>query len=209
MAGPEAPKQPAPAAATGKFDLKNIKLNAKQQQTLIIAVLLIGFGGYAYWTYGLKPLRAAYARKQAELKTAQEEYDKATKMAERYKEFLEEEKTIKRRSDFMNRRLPKDNTIADTIREITKAATESNIRIVNFTPDQKEDLKGTYKESKIALDFDTNFKDLGNFLTRIGYIDQLITPSELRISAVDKGRSGQADSNITVTMNIKIYSFME
>jgi Tfp pilus assembly protein PilO len=129
-------------------------------------------------------------------------------MVSKYSEFLARASEINRKVDFINKRLPKDINIADTIREITKTGTENNVNILRFEPG-KELNKNDYKEFSIAVNYKTNYRDLGNFLTGIGYLDRLTIPSDLAIQRMPVAAEGEATKNLSVSMKIKIYSLAE
>jgi Tfp pilus assembly protein PilO len=164
---------------------------------------------YGYWNYGYAPKKKELTEKAAMLAQKEKDYEDAFSLASKYDEFKAKEVVINKKVDFMNRRLPKYSEISTILKDITLAATEAKLRIYSFSPDAKEEKKGSYVETKIAVDFDTNFVNLGNFLTRIGYIERLIVPANLQIEAVDRARTNLPDDNIKVTMNLKVYSFTE
>jgi Tfp pilus assembly protein PilO len=205
----EPPKTQAQQQAAKAGEAKGIKLTPKQQQNLVLAVLLIGVAGYGYWEYGYAPKKKEYTEKAALLAQKTKDYNEALALASKYEEFKAKEIVINKKVDFMNRRLPKVSEVSAILKDITLAATEANLRLYSFTPDTKEAKLGSYVESKIAVDFDTNYLNLGNFLTRLGYIERLIVPANIKIEAIDRARTNQPGDNIRVLMNIKVYSFTE
>lgn len=207
---PKPPQQgPKGGAAAPAPKAAGIKLTPKQQQNIALAVIILAGAGYAYWTYGYAPKKKEFIEKKAVLEQKEKEYKEAVDMANKYEEFKTREVAINKKVDFMNRRLPKTFEMSSILKSITEAATEADLRIFTFTPDAKEENKGAYKESKIKIDFDTNYANLGKFLTRIGYIERLIAPSGIKIEAMEKARTNVPTDNIKVSMNIRIFSFIE
>lgn len=213
MPGPGQPPAPgpkggAPAAKAGAGGFK-LNLTKKQQQNLIIGVVLIGAIGYVYYAYLFTPNLKTIKDRSAALEQKKKDLEDARNMVSKYDEFLKRATEINTKSDFINKRLPSDMSISDTIKEITEKATESNINIVGFEPSGKPAKKDDYYESEINMHFDTNYKDLGDFLTRIGYIERLTNPAKISIRSKNGDASGvSTNDSITVDITIKIYSFI-
>jgi Tfp pilus assembly protein PilO len=208
--GPGAPgggPPPGGGGAGGKQSA-GIKLTTAQQQNIAAAVLIVALAGFVYVKYLFLPVNKNYSSKVTVLEQKKKELKDARDMVSNYSQYMAEAAEINRSVDFINRRLPQEMNISDTISELTKRATECNINIVNFTPG-KETNKGDYKEFQIDVGFDTNYRDLGNFLTQIGYIERLTTPANLSIVKQDAKGAAGTNKNIKVTMSVKIYSFVE
>lgn len=188
-----------------------IKLTKQQQQNLIAIVLLSAACIYAYVKFLFLPAMQQYKTKTAVLEQKTKELQDARTMVAKYPEFLKRASEISSKTEFINRRLPQDSNISETIREITKRATESNINIINFEPG-KETVKGQYKEIELRVSFLSTFADLGDFLTKLGYIERLTTSSQLSIKALSdadmKASTKTGIENLNVDMIIKIYSFI-
>ncbi len=180
----------------------NLKLTPKQQQTLIVAGLITIAVGYAYWNYIYSPLLKQAKEKAAILEQKQKELKDAKEMVMKYPEFLQKAADINKKFDFINKRLPKTISIGDTITEITKVGAENNIKMIDFVPTGSEKDKGDYKEYSISVSFLTNYIDLGNFLTGLGYIERMTVPTNISIEGSSAGGAGQ----IRVLMAIMIYS---
>lgn len=203
------PGGPGPAAGAAKPGL-NIKLTEEQQRNIAVAVVFIGLAVFAYVKFWFTPVMKTYNEKTQVLEQKQKDLKDARDMVSKYSEYMARQNAILRNIDFINRRLPQENNISDTIRELTEKATESNISIINFQPG-KEIKKDDYKEYDIDVGFDTNYADLGRFLTQMGYVDRLTTPAGLAITKLPQTSSQSTSGirNIHVSMTIKVYSFPE
>ncbi|MCE5301457.1 MAG: type 4a pilus biogenesis protein PilO [Spirochaetia bacterium] len=208
---PKKPGQPAPAAPAGKPGaLKfNIQLTQKQQQNLIAGVLIVALVGFGYAKLLVLPDMQKIKDKTVVLDQKKKDLSDARKLVSEYDQFLKKASDISARTDFVDRRIPQQTNIADTIKEMTSKATESNISIIRFEPG-KEVTKGDYKEMDVAVAFSSTYNDLGNFLTAIGYIERLTTPFNLSIrqKPYSAGQKVISRENIDVNMNVKIYSLM-
>lgn len=198
----------APAQkAAGGFDIKNIRLTKEQQNILVVAVLLVGGITYGYINYLFQPNVQKIKDKTVQLQQKTKDLQDARQMAGSYSEFVKKAEFINSKVDFINRRLPVGMQMSDTIREITRKATEANIGIINFQPGNTNK-KGGYQETKIAVNFQTNYADLGKFVTNIGYIERMTASSELRLNTLVRPGNVSTDT-ISVDMELKIYSFAE
>ena len=191
----------------GGFDLKNIKLTKEQQNVLVVAVLLIAGTAYLYINYLFQPNVKKIQERTAVLQQKKKDLQDARQMAGSYSEFVKKAEFINRKVDFANRRLPLQVTISDTIREITIKATEANIGIISFQPLSSLKKNG-YTETKVNVNFETNYYNLGKFLTNIGYIESMTAASGLRINSIIQKDSVSADT-IRVDMELKVYSYLE
>jgi Tfp pilus assembly protein PilO len=210
MAEPQ--RKPAPGGAAGKQGAAPvIKLTKQQQQNLAVIAIVVAGALYVYVKILMMPAMSQYKEKAAILEVKSKELQDARTMVAKYPEFLKRASEISSRTEFINRRLPQDSNVSETIREITKRATESNINIIKFEPG-KETVKGEYKEMEIRVTFLATFRDLGDFLTRLGYIERLTTSSNLLIKGLtdaDARNLGRIGSeNLSIEMSIKIYSFV-
>jgi Tfp pilus assembly protein PilO len=206
----EAPRK-AQSGQSAKRGTGNVKLTNQQMQNIAAVVLIVTAFIFAYAKFLFLPGLKAFKEKSAALEQKKKELSDARNMVAKYPEFLSHAHDISAKTEFINRRLPQEANVAGTIREITKSATESNINIINFEPG-KESVKGDYREMEIKLKFLATYADLGNFLTKLGYIERLTTSSQLSIKALTDaeikagGKSGH--ENISVEMIAKIYSFL-
>lgn len=191
----------------GGFNLKNIKLTKEQQNILVVAVLLIGGLTYAYVNFLFQPNVQTIKEKSQQLQQKTKDLQDARQMAGSYAEFVKKAEFINRKVDFINRRLPADIKISDTIREVTRKATEANIGILNFEPGNINKKDG-YSEIKIITNFESNYADLGKFITNLGYIEWMTAASALRITSA-LSRTITSPDTIKVSMELKVYAFSE
>jgi Tfp pilus assembly protein PilO len=206
----DAPKKTGPGGRTSPGGRFSIKLTKQQQQNIAAAVIIIGGLLFVYFKFFFLPNIKILNDRSAVLEQKKKDLSDARNMVARYDEFLKNASDINFRTDFINRRLPAETNISDTIRELTKRATEYNISIINFEPGA-ETGKGDYKQTEIKIHFLTTYNDLGNFITSMGYIERLTTPSDIVIKAYKPAATDAANAvreNISVDMSVEIYSFI-
>jgi|DewCreStandDraft_4_1066084.scaffolds.fasta_scaffold04380_13 Tfp pilus assembly protein PilO len=200
----------AQPSSTGKKSFLNIKLTKEQQNNLIAAVLLTGLAIYAYIKWWYIPVSNQYKQRVATLQQKKKDLQDAREMVAKYAEFMRRASEIDKKVDFVYKRLPKAFVFSDIVKDVTKVATQNNINIISFEPEQKVINKGEYKEYEIKVNFPSNYKNLGNFLTDLGYLERLITPAKIDIQR-NKNLGAEFDSsnNINVSMVLKVYTLAE
>jgi len=184
----------------------NIKLTQKQQQNLVLAILLIGGLGYAYWNYLLNPMIMKYNEKSKMLQEKRKDLKDARELVAKYDEFLKKAALINKKIDFINKRLPATMSISDIVRELTDKAAISNIKIISFRPAEKVTVKENYKEMLIDVSMVSNFNNFGNFLTNLGYIEKVLSPINPVIVSMPEDENG---NNLKISMMVKVYLFQD
>ncbi|MBP7792634.1 MAG: type 4a pilus biogenesis protein PilO [Candidatus Goldbacteria bacterium] len=193
----------APAEKPGTI---KIKLTKEQQQNLLAAVLLVGFAVFAYVKWWFIPVNNQYKEKVKILEQKKKDLQDAREMVAKYAEFMRRASEIDKKVDFIYKRLPKTFVFSDVIKDVTKVATQNNINVINFEPEQKIVNKGEYKEYAIKVNFPANYKNLGNFLTDLGYVERLITFAKFDIHKNAQPAGGDNSQNINVGMVLKVYT---
>lgn len=200
---------PQPATAAEKPGLFKIKLTKEQQNNLIAVILFTGFAIFAYIKWWFIPVNNQYKEKVRILEQKKKDLQDAREMVAKYAEFMRRASEIDKKVDFIYKRLPKNFILSDVIKDVTKVATQNNINVINFEPEQKIISKGEYKEYEIKVDFPANYKNLGKFLTDLGYIERLITPTKINIQKNRNIAITDSSQNINTTMVLKVYTLSE
>ncbi len=198
-----------PTVSTGKAGALKITLTKEQQQNLLAAVIFVGFVIFAYVKWWLIPVNNQYKEKVKILEQKKKDLQDAREMVAKYAEFMRRASEIDKKVDFIYKRLPKTFILSDVIKDVTKAATQNNINVITFEPEQKIINKGEYKEYEIKINFSSNYRNLGQFLTNLGYIERLITPSKIDIQKRKDSSVTDSSQNINTTMVLKVYTLSE
>lgn len=196
----------APAEKTG---LLKIKLTKEQQNNLIAAVFFTCFAIFAYVKWWFIPVNNQYKEKVRILEQKKKDLQDAREMVAKYAEFMRRASEIDKKVDFIYKRLPKNFILSDVVKDVTKAATQNNINVISFEPEQKIINKGEYKEYEIKVGFPANYKNLGQFLTDLGYVERLITPTKIDIQKNRNIVATDSSQNINITMVLKVYTLSE
>ncbi|MCX7698973.1 MAG: type 4a pilus biogenesis protein PilO [Candidatus Goldbacteria bacterium] len=187
----------------------NIKLTKEQQNNIIAAVLFTGFVIFAYVKWWFLPVNNQYKEKVKILEQKRKDLQDAREMVAKYAEFMRRASEIDKRVDFIYKRLPKTFVLSEVIKDVTRVATQNNINIISFEPEQKIINKGEYKEYEIKVNFPANYRNLGKFLSDLGYVERLITPTKIDIQKNRDTVLSDKSQNINISMVLKIYTLSE
>ncbi|HPI03571.1 MAG TPA: type 4a pilus biogenesis protein PilO [Candidatus Goldiibacteriota bacterium] len=184
--------------------LKDIKLTQKQQTAIATVVMIVGFGGYAYWNYLYSPLVKKNKDKTVILQQKQKDLQDAKNMVSKYPEFLARASAINSETEYLNSRLPEKLSFAELIKEISDKAAASDVTIENFSP-EKETKKGEYTEKRFRFTTRSGYANLGNLITGLGYSKMVIICDELKVRMDEDDI--YAKNNIRTEMVLKIYNY--
>lgn len=198
-----------PSVTAEKPGFLRIKLTKEQQNNLIAAVLLSGLAIFAYVKWWFIPVNNQYKEKIKILEQKRKDLQDAREMVAKYAEFMRRASEIDKKVDFIYKRLPKSFILSDVIKDVTKVATQNNINVISFEPEQKIINKGEYKEYEIKISFPSNYKNLGKFLNDLGYVERLINPTKINIQKNRGAIATDSSQNINTSLVLKVYTLSE
>lgn len=158
-----------------RFDIQVLK-------PIFLSLILLCALAYLFFNYMYKPmcdkgveLTREIEKKEKELKETQEIVaDLDIKKAEFEK--------VKKELEYVIKRLPSKKEIPELLKTITKLAVKSNIELISFHP-QPPQSKDVYEEIPVSLFVKGTYHNLGLFLTMIGNLERIITPSNVKMTA--------------------------
>ncbi|MCX8092786.1 MAG: type 4a pilus biogenesis protein PilO [Candidatus Goldbacteria bacterium] len=200
---------PPPSGTTEKKGFLNIKLTKEQQNNIIAAVFFVGFVIFAYVKWWFLPVNNQYKEKVKILEQKRKDLQDAREMVAKYAEFMRRASEIDKKVEFIYKRLPKTFILSDVINDVTRVATQNNINVLSFEPEQKIINKGEYKEYEIKVSFPASYRNLGKFLSDLGYVERLITPTKINIQKNKAANLTDSSQNINISMVLKLYTLSE
>lgn len=162
-----------------------------KRETIIITSAATVLVLIAYVLFAYLPLtRHLHARRQV-LAAKERELAEAQQLVARYSEFKARALRIQTEAQRLEERLPPEPRIPDLLRDITRAATECNIRDCQFVPLPAVKRKG-YTEEPVRLKLICGYHALGRFLTRLASLPRMISARNVTLTGRDK--TGKSDS---------------
>lgn len=137
---------------------------------------------FAFWKFYVVDIQADIASRQARLTTLRTEIAKGTATARRLPEFQGQVNDLERRLDTLRQQLPEEKDVADILRRVQGIATQSNLTIQRFTP-QDPKPQAMYAELPIKLQAEGTYHNLGFFFDRVSKFPRIINIGDLSIKA--------------------------
>jgi type IV pilus assembly protein PilO len=180
-----------------------LKLTRHQIETIILVVIVVVGGGWAYWRYlygpvakELKECRADFERKKMEV----EKLKVIPMVLERETRELQ----VKRLElDRVKEKLPKEKEVPTLLENITLTAQSSDIDLLTFTPGRIVEGE-VYDEFPIRIEIKGNYHDIGSFLSGIGNLERVIVPSNLQLTALKP----TPEEPYTVSTSLKLSTYV-
>jgi type IV pilus assembly protein PilO len=145
----------------------------------------------------LPTARQLHARRLV-LADSEREYAASQQLLGQYPEYKARAIRIQLTGRRLAARLPTEPRIPDLIKDITQAATESDIREFQFVP-QPVVKKAGYAEQPVRMTLTCGYHALGEFLMRLATFPRLISARDIQLSGRDKtGRNESVAAELTL-----------
>ncbi len=190
--------------------LKNISLSQEQQKVVAFAVLVIGFGGYAYVNVLYKPrldritaLREELAKEDKLLKKIKDSIENIEKHQLKSQEVVRNLRRIKRR-------LPGEELVPEAMRGINKAVKMSGVHLNAFFKPPSKRGKGAaggtnYSELATEITITCNYDGLAGFITELMRVPRMISCDRFLLTR-SGGKGGRAGT-LMARIGVKTYHY--
>jgi Tfp pilus assembly protein PilO len=179
----------------------NIKLSKEQQQALILAVLFLGGGGFAFVRYFWMPTSARIKELKTEL--AQVEDIKVAKKAQAdYEKIQKALVTLEAELKVLIESLPKERDLPGVIDTISALTRKHNIKLSGISSTGETKAAG-YAEVKYELRIQTSYHDLGKFLAALALEKRLFCARDIDFGTPD------GEGKMSMTLKLVAYQYLE
>lgn len=162
-----------------------------KRETLIAGGILLLGAVYAYWALAYTPLaKKLHARRQV-LAAQERELQAARQLVAHYDEYRERAVTLQIQARRLETRLPGQPQMPALLKDITRVATECNIREFEFTP-LPPAAKAGYLEQPVRITLLGTYHHLGQFLTQLALLPRLVAARDIKLSSRDKNDRNQS-----------------
>ncbi len=156
----------------------------------------------AFWYGYARPAEESLTARRAELATLRGEIDRGLAIARQLPEFRRDVADLQAQLDGLRTVLPEERDVADLLRRVQATATQSNLTILEFTP-QAVATRQLYVEWPIGLELEGTYHNFGEFLERISRFPRIINISGITILANEN-----AESADTITVRCVATTFV-
>jgi type IV pilus assembly protein PilO len=165
-------------------------------------VVVSMLGVFGFYNFYATDVYAELADKQARLEMLRGDIAKGHATAGRLQEFQAEVSDLEVRLDALKTVLPEQKDYADLLRRIQTLATQSNLTVRSFAP-QEVVTKQIHAEWPIRLQVEGTYHDLGAFFDKISKFPRLFNLGDVRIRAL-----GTPQPGVTITADCTATTFV-
>ena len=164
---------------------------------VVAAAALFGF-----WNFYVSDVQADIESRQTRLTSLKADVARGLSTARRLPEFQAQVTDLEHRLENLKAVLPEEKDVADILRRVQGLATQSNLTIQRFTP-QDPKQQPLYAELPYKLQAQGTYHDLGEFFDRISKFPRIINVSELQIKTPT-----QHDPNVSIIAELIATTFV-
>jgi type IV pilus assembly protein PilO len=176
----------------------------KVQKTLIVAILLVIIG-YVYFFTSFMPF--FFQPQRARVNTLGSEYDKISAELEKARKTVNSLAKLEEEYDRLHDKwiaaqslLPQEKEVAQLLRKITKAGSQSGIQFELFEP-QIPVTREFITDNPVKVKVRGEYHEVGVFLSKVANLDRIINVTGLRIKPFnDKDNTGGFTIEAEMTM---------
>lgn len=179
-----------------RFDIQVLK-------PVFLALVLLCLLAYSFFNYMYKPMRDRNIELDKQIMVKETELKETQKIVANLDIKKAEFEKVKRELEYVIKRLPTKKEIPELLETITKIAIKSNIDLISFRP-QEIISKEVYEEIPVSLSVKGTYHNLGIFLTHIGNLERIITPSNITMDAI----SSTVKEPFTARADLRITAFV-
>jgi type IV pilus assembly protein PilO len=162
------------------MQLSLTKLPWQAQIGAFVAVSVLAVGGF--WNFYVTEVQADIDARQARLLALRADVDKGVATARRLPQFQADVSQLEARLENLRAVLPEEKDVADILHRVQGLATQSNLTIQRFTPqDPKQETM--YASLPFRLKAEGTYHDLAFFFDRISKFPRIINVGDISIKA--------------------------
>ena len=159
----------------------DLSLSKLPWQAQIGAFVAVAAGAlFGFWYFYVSDVQVDIESRQARLGSLRTDIARGVSTARRLPEFQAQVTDLEHRLENLKAVLPEEKDVADILRRVQGLATQSNLVIQRFTP-QDPKQQPLYAELPYRLQAQGTYHDLGEFMDRISKFPRIINVSELQI----------------------------
>jgi type IV pilus assembly protein PilO len=138
---------------------------------------------FGFWHFYVADVQADIAVRQSRLTAMRNDVARGLSTARRLPEFQAQVTELEQRLENLKAVLPEEKDVADILRRVQGLATQSNLTIQRFTP-QEPKQQALYAELPNRLQAQGTYHDLGEFMDRVSKFPRIINVSDIQIKSV-------------------------
>lgn len=163
----------------------------------LIALIIVGLGGWYAHTNYIQPRKDEILQKTEELQKLKDEIQKGELLERKLPQLKQEIAELEHQLEELKAIIPPIPDHAQLLQKLTSLADRSRLSIRAYSPQSLQD-REFYKEYPIQVDLTGTYHDLAMFFDRLRKQSRIFNISNLRVIAARQGRE-TIQSNFTAT----------
>jgi type IV pilus assembly protein PilO len=178
----------------------------KDQQKIVVLLVMVVIGVYAYYTQLLKPTLLRIKDDQVKYEDLKAKIETAERQARRLPAMREELERLQVDLSNLEKQLPKDKDVPNIIRILTREAAQENLTFVKLSPKPL-----SKKEFFEVIPFEVNFtgplQAFTRFLSSLGQQDRIFQAQGINLSPSGSAVDGGGVQNLSISLTILTYAY--
>lgn len=164
--------------------MAKIQLTKEQQQALVLAVLFLGGGGWAFFKYFWLPVSDEIGKTRKEIQRIDGEIKTAKTASVKRKKIQEELDKLKLQAEAAEKRLPQELDMPKVIETITDLTARHNVNLLTIAPGPPS-TQAYFVEVPFMLSIQATYHDLGRFFAAIALEERIYSVRAVTFGAPD------------------------
>jgi len=180
-----------------KFDIQVLK-------PIFLSLVLLSLGTYGFFNYMYNPLREKGLKLDEEIAKKEQELKETEKIVANLDIKKAEFEKVKKELEYVIKRLPTKEEIPELLKTITELAIKSDVDLISFRPAPSLS-REVYEEIPVNLFIKGRYHNVGLFLTKVGNLERIITPSTVKLSAMIPTEKDPSTARADLTITAFVY----
>lgn len=160
----------------------NIKLTPQQQQILVMSILMIGGGGFAYVKYFWLPISVEIKKTREEIDKVDKQIKTAKKNAGKLKQIQEDLDKLNKQAEETEKGLPQDEDFPGVVDTVTDLARKHNVNIKSFSTGSLQP-QAHFIEISYTLSASGLYHDVGRFFASLSLEERIFHVRNVNFSS--------------------------
>ncbi len=181
----------------------------KVQKTLVVAILLV-IVGYVYFFTSFMPF--FFQPRKARITVLDSEYDKISAELEKARKTVNSLAKLEEEYERLHEKwvaaqalLPQDKEVAQLLRKVTRAGSQSGIQFELFEP-QPPVSREFITENPVKVKIRGEYHEVGVFLSKVANLDRIINVTDLNVKPYKKTKNDSSGFTIEAVMTMTAFT---
>jgi len=178
-----------------------VELTKEQQQLVVVAIMWVGGGGWAYGKYFWGPTSEKNQELETKVEATQRKIARAKGQAGKLNRINRELVRINEEAAQAEKQLPKDVDYPGVLDKISLLSRRHNVRIASFSSPRRTN-RQHFEEVSYELRVSATYHDLGLFLASIALEERIFNVRNIKYTS-----TGETEGPLNILMELISYKY--